>query len=155
MTGTVQLSSDQPPREAPDFNVFHRYAANFPWRSHAVWFISQMLRWGQIDHAIKPETLAAAVYRPEVYRAAATELGIQYPEIDYKREGIHTEGWALMSGDDTIVMGPDRFMDEREFDANDVPGYLAGFDQTHMKVGLDALTAAIDGTPPEAVNDAG
>ena len=53
LTGTVQFSSNEAPRSASDFNVFHRYAANFPWRSHAVWFLSQMLRWGQIDHAVK------------------------------------------------------------------------------------------------------
>jgi len=155
LTGTLQLSSDQPPLAAPDFNVFHRYAANFPWRSHAVWFISQMLRWGQIDRTIKPETVAAAVYRPEVYRAAATELGLQYPEIDYKLEGTHPEGWALMSGEDTIVMGPDLFMDGRQFDANDVVGYLEGLGRSHMKVSLEALAAVINGTPNEIVNNAG
>src|SRR5690606_23106060 len=32
-------------------HVFHRYAATFPWRSHALWLLSQMIRWGQIDGA--------------------------------------------------------------------------------------------------------
>ena len=34
----LQFSSGEKPRMAPDHNVFHRYAANFPWRSHALWF---------------------------------------------------------------------------------------------------------------------
>ena len=33
----------------PDFLVFARKAANFPWASHALWLFSQMVRWGQID----------------------------------------------------------------------------------------------------------
>ena len=32
----------------PDFHIFHRQLANFPWRSHADWFLSQMVRWGQV-----------------------------------------------------------------------------------------------------------
>src|SRR5262249_6006323 len=36
------------PIAIPDFHVFHRYAANFPWISHGVWLLSQMARWGQI-----------------------------------------------------------------------------------------------------------
>ena len=127
LTGTLQFSSDEKPRAAPDYNVFHRYAANFPWRSHASWFLSQMLRWGQVEGAIKPEAIAKAVYRPEVFRAAADALGLPYPEVDYKLEGLHAGGWALMCGDDRIEMGPDRFMDRRHFDANHWQDYLEGF----------------------------
>ena len=127
LTGTLQFSSDEKPRAAPDYNVFQRYAANFPWRSHALWFLSQMLRWGQVDGAIKPETIARAVYRPEVFRAAADALGLAYPEVDYKREGQHQAGWALMCGEDALEMGPDLFMDGRQFDADQLQEYLEGF----------------------------
>jgi ABC-type nitrate/sulfonate/bicarbonate transport system substrate-binding protein len=127
LTGTLQFSSDEKPRAAPDYNVFQRYAANFPWRSHALWFLSQMLRWGQVDGAIKPETIARAVYRPEVFRAAADALGLPYPEVDYKREGQHGAGWSLMSGGDTLEMGADLFMDRRQFDATRLQEYLQGF----------------------------
>lgn len=155
LTGTLQLSSDQPPRAAPDFNIFHRYAANFPWRSHALWFISQMLRWGLIDRAIKPETLAAAVYRPEVYRAAAARLGIQCPQIDYKSEGLHAGEWTLANGESQLLMGADLFMDGRAFDPEDLIGYLAGFSQSHMTVTLDALATAIEGNRGGFLNTAG
>lgn len=127
LTGTLQFSSDEKPRAAPDYNVFQRYAANFPWRSHALWFLSQMLRWGQVDGVIKPETIAKAVYRPEVFRAAADELGLPYPEVDYKLEGQHGAGWALMCGEDTLEMGADLFMDGRQFDASRLQEYLDGF----------------------------
>ncbi len=128
LTGTLQFSSDESAREAHDYNVFQRYAANFPWRSHAVWFLSQMQRWGQADPSLKLETIAKSVYRPEVYRAAASAMGLPYPEVDFKYEGVHSTGWALMSGEEALVMGADLFMDGKAFDAKNVQEYLDGFD---------------------------
>lgn len=72
----------------PDFITFHRHDANFPWRSHAAWFVRQMVRWRQID----PETpicdVAEAVYRPDIYREAVKPLGLDVPEADWKAEGV-------------------------------------------------------------------
>ena len=127
LTGTLQFSSDESPRAAPDFNVFRRYAANFPWRSHAVWFVSQMVRWGQAPEDTKPEVIADAVYRPEVFRAAADDLGLDYPDVDSKVEGVHETHWALTTAGNTLEMGPDRFMDGRHFDPAQVREYLEGF----------------------------
>jgi nitrate/nitrite transport system substrate-binding protein len=152
LTGTVQFSSGEAPRSASDFNVFHRYAANFPWRSHAVWFLSQMLRWGQIDHAVQFDLVAKAVYRPEIYRRAAEELGILTPEVDFKLEGIHDDQWALMCGGDTLTMGPDRFMDGRRFDASKAIDYLSGFEVSHTRVNEQVLAAA-NGIGPGTVVD--
>ena len=64
MTGTFQYSPGSEPRTLPDFNVFHRYQSNFPWRSHAVWIISQMYRWGQLEQCINIKEVAETVYRP-------------------------------------------------------------------------------------------
>jgi ABC-type nitrate/sulfonate/bicarbonate transport system substrate-binding protein len=33
---------------SPDVSVFFANAANFPWRSHAQWFLRQMARWGYL-----------------------------------------------------------------------------------------------------------
>lgn len=128
LTGTLQFSSDEKPREAPDYNVFQRYAANFPWRSHAVWFMSQMKRWGHLGESINPEAIAGAVYRPEVYRAAAKALGLPFPRMDYKLEGEHAEGWVLKSDGEPIEMGADQFMDGRSFNAQALGGYVESFD---------------------------
>src|SRR5438552_221671 len=38
--------------DLPDFHVFYRQHANFPWRSHADWFLAQMVRWGQVSPGI-------------------------------------------------------------------------------------------------------
>jgi nitrate/nitrite transport system ATP-binding protein len=127
LTGTLQFSSDESAREAADYNVFQRYAANFPWRSHAVWFLSQMQRWGQVDPGLNLESIAKSVYRPDVYRAAANALGMPYPEVDFKLEGVHSTGWALMSGEEALVMGEDLFMDGKAFDATKAQEYLDVF----------------------------
>lgn len=64
-------------RPAPDFNVFFRYHATYPYYSDAVWYLSQMRRWGQIPEE-KPDSwymeIARSVFLPEVYQQAATEL---------------------------------------------------------------------------------
>jgi hypothetical protein len=130
LTGMLRFATEEQPRSTPDFNVFHRYAANFPWRSHALWYLSQMKRWGQLDTGFAPEDIARSVYQPEVYREAARRLGISAPDVDMKIEGAHSQCWQLQTS--TIEMGADMFMDQREFDANDFDTYVDGFEIRHV-----------------------
>jgi ABC-type nitrate/sulfonate/bicarbonate transport system substrate-binding protein len=141
MTGTFQYAASEMPRALPDFNVFNRYAANFPWRSHAMWFLSQMVRWGQVEEAIDLRAVAEEVYRPAIYREAAAALGLLSPCVDYKLEGGHESTWKLHDGCDSLLMGPDRFLDGRKFDPSRPLEYLQGFDIHHMSVALDELAA--------------
>lgn len=142
MTGTFRYALDEPPVALPDFNVFFRFAATFPWRSHAVWFLTQMLRWGQIDRAIDIGAAADACYRPDLYRDAAKRLGLAVPHQDHKPEGMHARGWMLTEASSPIAMGPDRFFDGRRFDPTDPIDYLAGFDVHHLAVSVADLAAA-------------
>ena len=76
MTGTFEYEKgDQ--RSVPDFNVFFRYNATYPYYSDAIWYLTQMRRWGQISE-FKPDSwymeTAKKVYRPEIYAAAAKML---------------------------------------------------------------------------------
>lgn len=118
----------EPLRFRPDSTVFFRFAATFPWRSHAAWFVSQMLRWGQIEAPFSMEALVNAVYRPDIYREAVRDLGIPLPACDQKAEGAHTEPWVLEDASEPIPMGPDAFFDGRVFDPSDVCGYVEGFE---------------------------
>ena len=61
--------------ELPGFHVFQRDAANFPWRSHADWFLAQMVRWKQAPADTDIKAVADSVYRTDIYRAAARESG--------------------------------------------------------------------------------
>ncbi|HSD95635.1 MAG TPA: CmpA/NrtA family ABC transporter substrate-binding protein [Sulfuricaulis sp.] len=76
MTGTFEYEKGDK-RPAPDFNVFFRYNATYPYYSDAIWYLTQMRRWGQIGEA-KPDSwymeMAKKIYRPEIYAAAAREL---------------------------------------------------------------------------------
>jgi len=76
MTGTFEYEKGDK-RPVPDFNVFFRYNATYPYYSDAVWYLTQMRRWGQIAEA-KPDNwydeVAKSVYRPDIYRKAAEEL---------------------------------------------------------------------------------
>jgi ABC-type nitrate/sulfonate/bicarbonate transport system substrate-binding protein len=75
----------------PDFHVFHRQYANFPWRSHADWFLAQMVRWGQAAPSIDIKATADRVYRTDIYRAAAGEMGVACPAADRLPTGGHGE----------------------------------------------------------------
>lgn len=76
MTGTFEFEQGDK-REAPDFNVFFRYFATYPYYSDAVWYLTQMRRWGQISEDQSDQwyqQVAANVYRPDLYQRAAQSL---------------------------------------------------------------------------------
>ena len=142
MLGTFQYHPDQQPQPFADFNVFHRYAANFPWRSQAAWFLSQMLRWGDIDTAIDIRAVAQQVYRPDLYRQAAAALGIASPQLDEKPEGIQATTWTLTAATQPITMGADQFLDGNSYDPQHLVDYLAGFTIHRRSVALADLKKA-------------
>lgn len=80
MTGTLVFNLDggQPDRRPePDFNIFYRRFASFPYHSHGVWALTQMRRWGMIGED-KPDAwyqeVAAKTFRTDLYRAAFASL---------------------------------------------------------------------------------
>lgn len=76
MTGVFEYERGDK-RAEPDFNVFFRYNASYPYQSDAIWYLTQMRRWGQIPEA-KPDSwyadLAKKIVMPEVYQQAAKDL---------------------------------------------------------------------------------
>jgi ABC-type nitrate/sulfonate/bicarbonate transport system substrate-binding protein len=139
MTGTWRYSKDEGMTSLPDFNVFYRYAANFPWESHAAWFITQMYRWGQLETPVDIRKAAASVYRPDIYRQAAKELGIAAPTIDWKPEGINKKNWTLKQATSPIEMGPDMFFDGMMYDPKKLMAYLKGFKVSNATVDMKKL----------------
>ena len=76
MTGFFEFEKGDR-RPAPDFNVFFRYNATYPFYSDAIWYLSQMRRWGQIAEPKSDEWFidtAKSVYRPDIYMEAAKML---------------------------------------------------------------------------------
>ncbi len=91
MTGTFEYEKGDK-RAVPDFNVFFRYNATYPYYSDAIWYLTQMRRWGQIEEA-KPDSwfmdTAKKVYRPDIYAQAAQSLidegkmdASEFPDFD-------------------------------------------------------------------------
>jgi len=102
MNGTFEYEKGDK-RSLADFNVFSRYNGSYPYYSDAIWSLTQMRRWGQINEQ-KPDAwyleTAKKVYRPDVFMAAAkaliaegkakasdfpaeTETGFKAPSADY------------------------------------------------------------------------
>ncbi|OZG75339.1 nitrate ABC transporter substrate-binding protein [Hahella sp. CCB-MM4] len=106
MTGTFEYEKGDK-REVPDFNVFFRYNATYPYYSDAVWYLSQMRRWGQIAEP-KDDSwfmdIAKKVYRPDIYRQAAEELIAEgklskadFPDFD-KEDGFRPPQTEFIDG---------------------------------------------------------
>jgi nitrate/nitrite transport system substrate-binding protein len=122
MTGTFEFGKGDK-RPAPDFNVFFRYNATFPYYSDAVWYLTQMRRWGQIAEA-KPDSwydeTAKAVYKPDIYKLAAEALiaegkatadmfdfdedGYREPTADFI-DGVTYDGKAPNAYIDSLLIG--------------------------------------------------
>ena len=109
--------------DIPDFNLFNYLDgtdylnkpdhANYPWRSHGIWLLTQMIRWNQIDLKEYPadgDEIIDRVYPATIYEEVAKALNIDIP----------TERMKVESGN--------LFIDGREFDPSDPVGYLNGFD---------------------------
>lgn len=116
MTGFFYFQkSDQ--RAMPDFNVFFKYNATYPWYSDGIWFLTQMRRWGQITEP-KPaqwyHDTAKKVYLPSVYMEAAKHL-IEEGHLSKSEVPFGTDGYKAPTGD---------FIDGIVYDGRDPIGYL-------------------------------
>ncbi|PQA86372.1 CmpA/NrtA family ABC transporter substrate-binding protein [Hyphococcus luteus] len=136
LAGIGALANRKSIIEASDYLIFHRYAANFPWRSHALWFLTQMARWGQIVSPVDLHEIAQGAYLPEIYRAAAGRLGVAYPTIDEKPEGAEEHAWMLSEATTPIAMPSSRFVDGFSFNPDAVISYLEGFKRHNLRISL-------------------
>src|SRR5690606_33196769 len=104
----------------PDFNVFYRYYATYPFYSDAIWYLTQMRRWGQIADD-KPDSwyheTAKKVYKPEIYMEAAAML---------IEEG-HVAKADFPFGSDGYRNPQTHFIDNIVYDGHKPNEYLAKF----------------------------
>lgn len=118
MNGTFEYEKGDK-RPLPDFNTFFRHNASYPSWSSAVWYLTQLRRWGMIAE-YKPDNwyleTAKKVYRPDIYLAAAKEL---VAEGKAKAEDF--------PADTRIQPSQNFFIDKIPFDANKANDYLAKF----------------------------
>jgi len=120
MNGTFEYEKGDK-RDLPDFNVFFRHNGSYPYYSDAVWNLTQMRRWGQINEyktdAWYLET-AKKVYRPDIYMAAAKAL---------VAEGKAKAGDFPADSETGIKPPSADFIDGISFDATKPNDYLSKF----------------------------
>ncbi|MEQ8805383.1 MAG: ABC transporter substrate-binding protein, partial [Rhodospirillales bacterium] len=133
MTGTFEYEKGDK-RPLKDFNVFFRYFATYPYQSDAVWYLTQMRRWGQIADA-KPDSwyhdIAKKVYRPDIYLKAARML------VDDGKAAKADFPWDT----DGYRAPQSEFIDGITFDGRKPNDYLAkfpiGLKKNQVVVGAD------------------
>ena len=106
MTGTFEFEKGDV-REVPDFNVFYRYFATYPYYSDAIWYLTQMRRWGQIsDHKddVWYDEVAKSVYKPEIYMQAAAML-IEEGHVDKADFPFGSDGYKAPTPPEDILDG--------------------------------------------------
>ncbi len=135
MTGVFTFEQGDT-RPAPDFNIFYRNYAGYPYYSDAIWYLTQMRRWGQIDTDQTDEwyiETAETVYRPDLYLEAA--------------ESLIEEG--LVSADDMPDTDgfrgeQDDFIDGIPFDGSQPNAYLESL-PIGLKAGQTVTAAGVEG----------
>ena len=131
MTGVFTFEKGDT-REAEGFNIFFDKYAGYPYYSDAIWYLTQMRRWGQIAEDQTDDwyaTTAEAVYRPDLYLAAANQL-IEAGTIT-EEDVPETDGYRAPT---------DEFIDGVTYDGTKPNEYLSKF-SIGLKQG-DRVTAA-------------
>ncbi len=108
-----------------DFFVPFARAATFPWQSHALWFYSQMVRWGLVTHSQKNTEIARNAYRPDLYRNALMSIGAAIPGANSKVEGALPRENPVGVSAGRLTLGPDGFFDGKIFDPDRINEYIA------------------------------
>jgi nitrate/nitrite transport system substrate-binding protein len=118
MTGTFEFEKGDK-RNMPDFNVFFRYHATYPFYSDGVWFLTQMRRWGQIPNPKSADWYGnkiKEIYRPDIWKKAADLLV--------------TEGYLTseeIPTTDGFKAPTTEFIDGNNYNAKDPIGYINSF----------------------------
>lgn len=88
---------------------FFRQSANFPWLSQFRWLLERMIQRGQIpgQHS---GALPEGLYRPDLYRQAASALGLDSPLSSEKTEGEHSHPFSVPGKEGPIEVSSDSLM---------------------------------------------
>ncbi|MGK7955435.1 MAG: ABC transporter substrate-binding protein, partial [Crocosphaera sp.] len=124
LKGSYSYSSqiaDQYQQNIADYNIFHHRNvdylgnndhANYPWRSHAVWMLTQMIRWHDLeifDYPQEADKLLDKIYPINFYKQVAEALNMTLPSDTMKQEATTA------------------FIDGRAFDPSNPVAYLNQF----------------------------
>jgi ABC-type nitrate/sulfonate/bicarbonate transport system substrate-binding protein len=123
LSGSIGVGGDRIV-DVPDFFLPYAKGATFPWKSHALWFYTQMVRWNQLEASRSNEEIARGTYRPDLYRTALGELHVALPGANSKVEGALQAATPVGSAGASLTLGPDGFFDGAIFDPDHVGAYI-------------------------------
>ncbi len=85
---------------------------SYPWKSHDTWFVTEDIRWGKFAPNTDIKALVDKVNREDIWREAATALGIKSPA--------------------STSRGKETFFDGKVFDPDNPAAYLASLAITRV-----------------------
>jgi two-component system, oxyanion-binding sensor len=115
LTGRLLIASGGAERLVPGFLRFEGGAAGFPWRSQAAWIGARLARRHGLD-AMRAQTIAAGVFRSDLYRHHLGPVGADLPAASAKVEGSLMRPTPVASSRGKLILSPDRFYDAQVFD---------------------------------------
>ncbi|GGX38903.1 nitrate transporter [Tateyamaria omphalii] len=110
VTGHITPKIGTAPVQIPRFLHFHKFAANFPWRSQAAWIARQL---GADGAGIQG---AKTCFRSDLYRRHLFGVNADLPGASEKVEGSLKFETAVASTRGHMILAPDAFFDGSTFD---------------------------------------
>ncbi|HYG87754.1 MAG TPA: CmpA/NrtA family ABC transporter substrate-binding protein [Azospirillum sp.] len=104
--GTIDYGTGKVVKDSPLLMKFWREHASYPFQSHDLWFLTEDVRWGYLPGNTDLKGLIAQVNREDIWRAAASGLGVTDLPASTSR-------------------GPETFFDGKVFDPDSPDTYLA------------------------------
>lgn len=115
LAGRLVVNARGAERTVPACVEFFAGAANFPWRSQALWIAEALARRTGRDPA-HLRAVARRCFRSDLFRATLGPIGADLPGASEKLEGALSHRGEVASTLGRLLLGPDRFFDGRVFD---------------------------------------
>lgn len=115
LAGRLEVNRRGSQRRVPAAIEFFDGAAQFPWRSQALWIAEALARRTGHDRA-HLRRVARACFRSDLYRAVLGPAGADLPGASEKLEGSLSHRSEAASTLGRLLLGPDSFFDGRIFD---------------------------------------
>lgn len=99
-------------KQDPNYMIFSSRNCNYPQPKYAVWWLTQLARWGMVPGKVDYQTIPKQVMRPDIYEEAMKEIG-------YKHGGLENK--------------PETLFDGKTFDPAKPEAYAASFEVNSLK----------------------
>jgi len=107
MQGNFDYGTGRVVENHPDQMRYWKDHASYPFQSHDLWFLTENIRWGYLPANLDTKSLIAKVNREDLWRQAASELGVAASDIPA-----------------STSRGKETFFDGKVFDPENPKAYL-------------------------------